>query len=66
LKISDVHPSADLRFMTDWKTIAASVNPPIPAAEVDKIVPVLEALEAAFQPLTLTIPQGTDIWNGPE
>ena len=37
--------------MTDWKKIAAALDPPIPAADVEKIAPVLEALEEAFRPL---------------
>jgi len=52
--------------MTDWREIAASVEPPIPAADVDKIVPLLEALEVAFRPLQRSIPAGTDVWTGPE
>ncbi len=48
--------------MTDWKKIAGSIDPPIPAAEADRIVPVLEALEAVFRPQTLTIPQGAGVW----
>jgi len=48
--------------MTDWKKLAASIDPPIPPAEADRIVPVLEALETVFRPWTLTIPQGADVW----
>jgi hypothetical protein len=49
--------------MTDWKKIAAGVSPEI---EVDKILPVMEALERAFDPLVESIPAGSDIWTGPE
>lgn len=42
--------------MTDWKLAAAARCPEIPAAEVERIVPVLESLEAAFAPLTARIP----------
>lgn len=52
--------------MTDWKKIAAALDPPIPGADVDRIVPTLEALEAAFRPLQKAIPPGADVWTGPE
>ena len=52
--------------MTDWKKLAAAMDPPIPAADVEKIVPTLEALETAFRPLQRTIPAGADVWTGPE
>lgn len=38
--------------MTDWKTLAAARCPDIPADAVARMVPALEALEAAFRPLT--------------
>jgi hypothetical protein len=37
--------------MTDWKALAAARCPDIPADAVVRIVPALEALEAAFRPL---------------
>jgi len=52
--------------MTDWKKIASAVDPPIPAAEAEKLGPVLEALEGAFGPLVRSIPAGADVWSGPE
>jgi hypothetical protein len=57
--------------MTDWRMMAAALSPPIPAEDIEKIVPVLEALEAAFAPMALSIPRGsdvwaTDVWNGAE
>ena len=52
--------------MTDWKKIASAADPAIPAADVEKIVPVMEALETTFRPLVLSIPAGTDLWTGPE
>jgi hypothetical protein len=51
---------------TDWKQIALALEPPIPADDVDKVVPVLEALERAFAPLRSSIPAGADLWTGPE
>jgi hypothetical protein len=50
--------------MTDWKQLAAAHS--IPAADADKIVPVLEALETSLNPLVESIPPGTDLWTGPE
>jgi len=52
--------------MTDWKKIAAALEPPIPEADVETIVPTLEALETAFAPLQKSIPPGGDVWTGPE
>ena len=51
--------------MTDWKKIAEALDPPVPAADIDKIVPVLSALETALRPLILSIPPGTDVWTPP-
>jgi hypothetical protein len=42
--------------MTDWRLVAQARCPEIPAAEVERIAPVLEALEAAFAPLAARIP----------
>jgi hypothetical protein len=49
--------------MTDWKRIAAGVAPDIPAEDVEKIAPIMEALERAFEPLRATIPLGADVWT---
>jgi hypothetical protein len=49
--------------MTDWRKVAAGVDP---AIDVEKIVPVLEALERSFKPLVRAIPAGAEIWTGPE
>jgi hypothetical protein len=49
--------------MTDWKKIAEALEPAIPAADIDKVIPVLNALEAALRPLILSIPPGTDVWS---
>jgi hypothetical protein len=51
---------------TQWKKLAAAVEPPIPAPDAEKAAAVLEALEASFRPLVATIPPGTDLWTGPE
>jgi hypothetical protein len=52
--------------MTDYKKLAASLDPPIPAADAEKIAPVLEALEKSFAPLRASIPIGADMWTRPE
>ena len=44
----------------DWKKIAKANGLTIPAAEVDRIAPALDALEAAFRPLARTIGPETD------
>jgi hypothetical protein len=49
--------------MTDWRQTAAGSAPDIPAEDVEKIVPIMEALERAFEPLRASIPQGADIWT---
>ncbi|MGD1091228.1 MAG: hypothetical protein ABSB35_04445 [Bryobacteraceae bacterium] len=51
--------------MTDWKKMAAVLDPPIPPEDVEKIVPVVEALEAAFRPLQRSLPHDADVWTGP-
>ena len=49
--------------MTDWKKLAATLDPPIPEADVEKIAPVLDALETVFRPLQRAIPPATQIWT---
>ena len=49
--------------MTDWKKLAAALDPPIPAADLEKIVPALEALEAAFRLLQRSIPPDAELWT---
>jgi hypothetical protein len=51
---------------TDWRKLAAALDPPIPEADAGKIVPVLDALEAAFRPVQLSIPANALMWTGPE
>ena len=51
---------------TDWKKLAAALAPPIPVADVEKIEPVLDALEATFRSLQRSIPPGALTWTGPE
>jgi hypothetical protein len=52
--------------MTDWKKTAAALDPPIPDADIEKLLPVMEALEAAFRPLQNTLTFDDDVWTGPE
>ena len=42
--------------MKDWKKIASANGLNIPEADVERIAPSLDALEAAFRPLTARIP----------
>jgi len=42
--------------MTDWRLAAKARCPDIPETEVERIVPVLEALEAAFVRAVARIP----------
>lgn len=52
--------------MTDFKKAAAALDPPIPEPDVEKLLPVMIALEAAFRPLERTLTPESDIWTGPE
>lgn len=52
--------------MTDWRKTAAALDPPIPEADIEKLLPVIEALEAAFRPLQGTLTEESDVWTGPE
>jgi hypothetical protein len=52
--------------MPDWKRAAAALDPPIPEADVEKLLPVMNALEAAFRPLQQTLTGESDVWTGPE
>ncbi len=46
--------------MQNWKLIAAASGFDIPEEELNRIVPVLDALEAAFRPLVKKIPVETE------
>lgn len=52
--------------MTDWKRVAAALDPPIPDADIENLLPVVEALEASFRPLQATLTPADDVWTGPE
>ncbi len=52
--------------MTDWKKTAAALDPPIPEADVEKLLPVMEALEKAFRPLQQRLTAESEVWTGPE
>jgi hypothetical protein len=53
-------------IMTDWKKTAAALDPPIPEPDVEKLLPVMDALEAAFRPLQRSLTPEDDVWTGPE
>lgn len=40
----------------DWKQIAEGMRLGIPEADLERIAPVLDAMEHAFRPLTAAIP----------
>ncbi|MGC9970357.1 MAG: hypothetical protein ABSE56_07190 [Bryobacteraceae bacterium] len=46
--------------MKNWKLIATASDFDIPEAELERIAPVLDALEAAFRPLVESIPPETE------
>lgn len=46
--------------MPNWKLIAAASHFDIPEEELNRIIPVLDALEAAFRPLVRKIPVETE------
>ncbi len=52
--------------MTDWKALAAAVEPPVPDDLLPEVIPALEKLEAAFRDLERGIPPDTMAWTGPE
>lgn len=52
--------------MTDWKKTAAALDPPIPEGDLERLLPVMEALETAFRSLQATLNAESDVWTGPE
>jgi hypothetical protein len=52
--------------VTNWKALAAIVEPPVPEDLLPDVTPPLEKLEAAFRPLEQALPPETLLWNGPE
>lgn len=44
----------------DWNRIASGVAPEIPAPELEKVVNVLQSLEAQFAPLRQCLPHDTE------
>ncbi len=46
--------------MKNWKLAASGMNLGIPEDDLDRIVPVMEALESAFRPLAAGIPHETE------
>jgi hypothetical protein len=50
--------------MTDFRKLGMAQG--IPPEDVEKIVPVMEALEKSFSTLRAKIPTGADVWTGPE
>jgi hypothetical protein len=50
--------------MTDFKAIAHARGLDIPDADLDRIVPTLEALETAFRPLAADLPASLEPATG--
>jgi hypothetical protein len=46
--------------MKDWRAIAKARGLDLPAGELDRIAPPLEALEAAFRPLVRDLTPGIE------
>jgi len=46
--------------MKNWKRIAEANELRIPEPDLDRIAPALDALEAAFRPLTKNIPDDVE------
>lgn len=46
--------------MKNWKKIAEANDLRIPESDLDRIAPALDALEAAFRPLTRDIPDDVE------
>jgi hypothetical protein len=46
--------------MTNWKALVAARGLDISDDELDRIQPMLDKLESVFQPLTASIPFGTE------
>jgi len=49
--------------MTNWKALAAAIDPPVPEDALPKVTPVLEALEAALEPMVEALPIDTLPWS---
>jgi hypothetical protein len=46
--------------MKNWKLIAEANQLRIPTPDLERIAPALDALEAAFRPLVMTIPDDVE------
>ena len=46
--------------MKNWKLIASGMDLGIPEPDLDKIAPVIDAMEGAFRPLASVIPHETE------
>jgi hypothetical protein len=49
--------------MTNWTALAGALDPPVPPDAVPKATPVLEALEAALEPMVEALPIDTLPWG---
>jgi hypothetical protein len=51
--------------MTDWKSLAAAADPPVPESDLPRLISSLEGLEKTFRPLQDRIPIDGLMWSGP-
>jgi hypothetical protein len=49
-----------LQSKTDWASLARAREFPMSATEMERLVPILDAVENAFRPLVATIPHTTE------
>ena len=66
----DLHPDetcgnsigvpSPLQSKIDWRSIAKAQEFPLSPAEMEKLVPILDAVENAFRPLVATIAHSTE------
>ena len=52
--------------VTNWKTLAAAAEPPVPEDLLPDVISALEKLEAAFRPLEQSLPPDTLLWTDSE
>jgi hypothetical protein len=50
----------------DWKAVAAALDAPIREEDWARVLPPLEALDRAMEPLRASIPHHGELWTKPE
>ena len=49
--------------MADWKAISRALDTGTPDDQLERLAPILDQLERAFEPLRAKIPLGADVWT---